>query len=272
MTCFLTPDGGPFYGGTYYSESRDFSGCFGGFNTWRDRRGEVEEALEQTPRVARDLARRTARLAARHVALRRWTDAVAAGPANTTRHTAGSTAHRSFRRLRSRGAARKYGAPARRSVRGGLATHRHDGAGGIYDQLAGGFHRYTVDDAWEVPHFEKMLYDNALPAAWYTDWARRTGDPLARQVAAQTARFLLDDGRPDVFTSSLDADADGREGLTYVWTTAQLTEVLGADDGRWAAEVFGVTESGHVRTRHVGAAAAADPDDPQRLDRMRLRC
>ena len=117
--------------------------------------------------------------------------------------------------------------------------------GGIYDQLAGGFARYSVDNAWVVPHFEKMLYDNALLLRVYAHWARRTGDPLARRVTAQTARFLLDDlADGDMFTSSLDADADGREGSTYVWTPAQLTEVLGADDGRWAAEVFGVTAAG----------------------------
>ena len=129
--------------------------------------------------------------------------------------------------------------------------------GGIYDQLAGGFARYSVDNAWVVPHFEKMLYDNALLLRAYAHWARRTGDPLARRVAGETARFLLDELRDgDMFTSSLDADADGREGSTYVWTPEQLTEVLGGDDGPWAASVFGVTARRHVRSRRVGAAAA----------------
>ena len=95
--------------------------------------------------------------------------------------------------------------------------------GGIYDQLAGGFARYSVDNAWVVPHFEKMLYDNALLLRAYAHWARRTADPLARKVAAQTARFLLDElTDSDMFVSSLDADAAGREGSTYVWTAAQL--------------------------------------------------
>ena len=86
--------------------------------------------------------------------------------------------------------------------------------GGIYDQLAGGFARYSVDASWVVPHFEKMLYDNALLLRVYAHWARRTRNPLARRVAEQTARFIIDDlGAGGMFTSSLDADADGQEGL-----------------------------------------------------------
>ena len=100
--------------------------------------------------------------------------------------------------------------------------------GGIYDQLAGGFARYSVDASWVVPHFEKMLYDNALLLRVYAHWARRTSNPLARKVTDETARFMIDElGAGGMFTSSLDADADGREGLTYVWTPAQLREVLG---------------------------------------------
>src|ERR1700744_750764 len=100
-----------------------------------------------------------------------------------------------------------------------LAAVRRTGTamarGGMYDQLAGGFARYSVDNAWVVPHFEKMLYDNALLLRAYAHWARRTADPLARKVAAQTARFLLGDlitkVEADMFISSLDADAAGQE-------------------------------------------------------------
>ena len=103
--------------------------------------------------------------------------------------------------------------------------------GGIYDQLAGGFARYSVDASWVVPHFEKMLYDNALLLRVYAHWSRRTSNPLARRVAAETAKFMIDElGAGGMFTSSLDADTDGREGLTYVWTPAQLREVLGDDE------------------------------------------
>ncbi len=142
--------------------------------------------------------------------------------------------------------------------------------GGIYDQLAGGFARYSVDASWVVPHFEKMLYDNALLLRAYAHLARRTGDPLAQRVAAQTARFLLDELADDgMFISSLDADADGREGSTYVWTPGQLIEVLGADDGAWAAEVFVVTPAGTFEEGASVLQLPADPEDLQRLDRVR---
>jgi uncharacterized protein YyaL (SSP411 family) len=142
--------------------------------------------------------------------------------------------------------------------------------GGIYDQLAGGFARYSVDASWVVPHFEKMLYDNALLLRVYAHWARRTSNPLARKVADETARFMIDDlGVGGMFTSSLDADADGREGLTYVWTPAQLREVLGDDDGRWAAELFNVTDNGTFEHGSSVLQLLSDPDDANRFDRVR---
>ncbi len=142
--------------------------------------------------------------------------------------------------------------------------------GGIYDQLAGGFARYSVDASWVVPHFEKMLYDNALLLRVYAHWARRTGNPLARRVSDQTARFIIDElGADGMFTSSLDADADGREGLTYVWTPSQLREVLGDDDGRWAANLFDVTETGTFEHGSSVLQLLADPDDGERFDRVR---
>jgi uncharacterized protein YyaL (SSP411 family) len=118
--------------------------------------------------------------------------------------------------------------------------------GGIYDQLAGGFARYSVDERWVVPHFEKMLYDNALLLRAYTYLWRLTGDPLAERVARATATFLSRDlSTPEGgFASSLDADTSGVEGLTYVWTPAQLREVLGDEDGSFAADLFGVTDAG----------------------------
>ena len=142
--------------------------------------------------------------------------------------------------------------------------------GGIYDQLAGGFARYSVDASWVVPHFEKMLYDNALLLRVYAHWARRTGNPLARRVAEETARFMIDElGAGAMFTSSLDADADGKEGLTYVWTPVQLREVLGDDDGRWAAEVFNVTDTGTFEHGSSVLQLPSNPDDLERFERVR---
>jgi uncharacterized protein len=118
--------------------------------------------------------------------------------------------------------------------------------GGIYDQLAGGFARYAVDTTWTVPHFEKMLYDNALLLRVYTQLWRLTDDPLARRIADETAAFLGRDLATPAggLASALDADTDGVEGLTYAWTPAQLVEVLGEEDGNWAADLFRVTSTG----------------------------
>ena len=135
--------------------------------------------------------------------------------------------------------------------------------GGIYDQLAGGFARYSVDSRWVVPHFEKMLYDNALLLGTYVHWWRLTGHPLAERVVEETVEWLLTDMRSAEggFTASLDADslerggrADGK-GAFYAWSPDQLIEALGPDDGAWAAEVCSVTLAGNVRARPFHAPA-----------------
>src|SRR3954447_21830553 len=145
--------------------------------------------------------------------------------------------------------------------------------GGIYDQLAGGFARYSVDDSWVVPHFEKMLYDNALLLRVYLHLWRATGEEWARRVADATAAFLVRDlGTPEGgFASALDADTGGVEGLTYVWTPAQLAEVLGEDDGRWAAELFGVTADGTFEHGTSTLQLRRDPDDEPRFASVRDR-
>ncbi|GAB3850635.1 hypothetical protein GCM10029963_37150 [Micromonospora andamanensis] len=135
--------------------------------------------------------------------------------------------------------------------------------GGIHDQLAGGFARYAVDGHWTVPHFEKMLYDNALLLRVYTQLWRLTGDALALRVARDTARFLADElHRPEQgFASALDADTEGVEGLTYVWTPAELVQVLGEEDGRWAADLFAVTDTGSFEHGTSVLRLARDVDD-----------
>src|SRR5690242_9077212 len=150
-----------------------------------------------------------------------------------------------------------------------LHTLRRMAAGGMYDQVGGGFARYSVDARWVVPHFEKMLYDNALLLRAYAHLARRTGSATALRVADETAAFLLGDLRTPEggLASALDADTDGVEGLTYAWTPAQLREVLGADDGDWAAQLLVVTERGTFEHGASTLQLPADPDDPSRWDR-----
>jgi uncharacterized protein YyaL (SSP411 family) len=135
----------------------------------------------------------------------------------------------------------------------------------MYDQLGGGFARYSVDADWVVPHFEKMLYDNAQLLRVHAHWLRATGNPLARRVAAETAEFLRRDLLTGTggFASALDADTDGVEGLTYAWTPQQLVEVLGEADGTRAAELLSVTPAGTFEHGSSTLQLRTDPDDPQ---------
>jgi hypothetical protein len=138
--------------------------------------------------------------------------------------------------------------------------------GGVYDQLGGGFARYSVDARWDVPHFEKMLYDNALLLRVYLHWARQSASELPARVARETADFLLAEMRTAEggFASALDADSDGEEGVYYVWTPAQLAEVLGDDDAQFAATTFGVRAPGNFERGASTLRLDHDPPDPAR--------
>ncbi|RZT19998.1 hypothetical protein EV649_3138 [Kribbella sp. VKM Ac-2569] len=140
--------------------------------------------------------------------------------------------------------------------------------GGMYDQLAGGFARYSVDGQWIVPHFEKMLYDNALLLDVYTHWWTISGDPLAKRIAEETAGFLLAELRTPEggFASALDADTDGDEGKYYAWTTEQLREAVG-DDADWVIDLCDVTGTFEHGTSVL--QLRQDPDDVDRWNRVR---
>jgi uncharacterized protein YyaL (SSP411 family) len=271
MTCFLTPDGRPFYCGTYYPKHAFLKLLSAVSNTWRSRRDDVEHASNRIAGELRSMAAgrpgggpaiEPALCDDAVAAVLRDEDTARGGFGGAPKFPPSAMLEALLRHHERTGSAAARDAAART----GAAMAR----GGIYDQLAGGFARYSVDNAWVVPHFEKMLYDNALLLRVYAHWARRTGDPLARRVAGQTARFLLDElADDDMFISSLDADADGREGSTYVWTPEQLAEVLGDDDARWAAEVFTVTPSGTFESGSSVLQLRTDPDDPARFARVR---
>jgi uncharacterized protein YyaL (SSP411 family) len=145
--------------------------------------------------------------------------------------------------------------------------------GGMYDQLAGGFARYSVDAGWVVPHFEKMLYDNALLLRAYLHWWRIGGSSLAERIARETAEFLLRDLRTPEggFASALDADTNGVEGLTYSWTPDQLAEVLGPADARTAAELFTVTPEGTFEDGASTLQLLKDPAETAQWDDLRTR-
>ena len=144
--------------------------------------------------------------------------------------------------------------------------------GGIYDQLEGGFARYSVDEAWTVPHFEKMLYDNA-ELLWLYSRLYGEGELFAR-VADEVAAFILERfcTREGGFAAAFDADAEGIEGLTYVWTHQELVDVLGIEDARWAGEAFGLDpERPNFEHGANVLTLPSDPDDGARFAAVRRR-
>ncbi|GGK05203.1 hypothetical protein GCM10010123_38820 [Pilimelia anulata] len=263
MTVFATPQGQPFFCGTYFPRD-SFRRLLDGVSAaWRDQRAAV---VEQGAAVVTAVAGAQA-VAGRSLPL---TAALLDAAADTL---AGQ-----YDRVRGGfGGAPKF--PPSMELLFLLRHHQRTGderaleivrhtaeamaRGGLYDQLAGGFARYSVDATWTVPHFEKMLYDNALLLRVYTQLWRLTGDPLAARVAHETVTFLARDlGTPEGgLASALDADTEGAEGVTYVWTPRQLAEALGEEDGGWAADLYGVTAAGTFEHGASVLRLARDVDD-----------
>ncbi|WP_283135477.1 thioredoxin domain-containing protein [Rhizohabitans arisaemae] len=268
MTVFATPDGHPFFTGTYYPRPHFQRLLHGVAQAWRNERQEV---VAQGAKIVSALAERGA------VASGPRPDEASQALAVTGLVDLFDPVNGGF------GAAPKFPPSmvlefllrryARTGDRASLdmveQTLAAMARGGIYDQLAGGFARYSVDASWVVPHFEKMLYDNALLLRVYTHWWRTTGAPLARRVALETADWLIAEMRTAEggFASALDADSEGVEGKFYVWTPEQLTTVLGAEDGAYAASLFSVTDDG---TFEHGQSVLQLPSDPTEADISRF--
>lgn len=286
MTVFLTPDAEPFYFGTYFPpEPRHGMPSFrqvlqGVHQAWGERRGEVDEVAGK---ITRDLAGREMsygddrlpgeeELAGALLGLTREYDPQRGGFGGAPKFPPSMVLEFLLRHHARTG--------AEGALQMAVDTCERMARGGIYDQLGGGFARYSVDRDWIVPHFEKMLYDNALLCRVYAHLWRATGSDLARRVALETADFMVRELRTAEggFASALDADSDdgtGRhvEGAFYVWTPEQLREVLGDDDAELAARYFGVTPEG---TFEEGSSVLQLPQreevfDAGRIDGIRQR-
>ncbi|WP_370892549.1 thioredoxin domain-containing protein [Janibacter sp. GXQ6167] len=274
MTCLLTPAGEPFWAGTYLPREQFLQLLESAGDAWRDQRAEL---LSSAGRIASQLAQIGAPQAgaaiddettARAVAsLRRSYDEARGGFGGAPKFPPSMVLAFLLRHH-----ARTGDADALAMVTG---TCEAMARGGMYDQLAGGFARYSVDANWVVPHFEKMLYDNAQLLRVCSHWYQATGSLLARRIASETADFIIGDlGTAEgLFASALDADTviDGHsiEGATYVWTPAQLVEVLGEGSGARAASVLEVTDAGTFEHGSSTLQLRADPDDRDWWKRVR---
>jgi uncharacterized protein YyaL (SSP411 family) len=258
MTVFLLPDGTPFFAGTYFPPSDRF-----GMPAFKRVLAAVADAFVKRPADVEETAAQVRDF------LNRPSVPLAAGEltpalldeATTRLERDFDPVHGGF------DGAPKFPQPMliedllRSHVRTGQAaplemavqTLRAMADGGMYDQLGGGFHRYSVDEHWLVPHFEKMLYDNALLARAYLDGWQLTHDPAFRRVVEETLGFVLREmtSPQGGFYSSLDADSEGEEGRFYLWTPHELETALGVDEGGALARAYDVTAAGNFEGRNI---------------------
>ncbi|HEX7181670.1 MAG TPA: thioredoxin domain-containing protein [Thermoanaerobaculia bacterium] len=244
---FLTPDLKPFYAGTYFPpEDRYGRPGFGSVleglaEAWRTRRKDVEEQAEEMEKAMRRFLEERAQ--------------PAAAPPNreVAERALDSLARRFDREWGGFGGAPKFPTPSNLYLCLEMAGERPEAGemlaatldqmarGGIYDQLAGGFHRYATDREWKVPHFEKMLYDNGFLLELYAREFARTGDRQAERIVRETADWIAREmtSGEGAFYSAIDAETHGHEGAYYVWTRDEIAGILGEEDATFLAPILG---------------------------------
>ncbi len=259
MTVFLTPEGVPFYGGTYFPPE-DRQGMPGFPRVLTAVADAYKTKRQQIEIAGHDLLQRIgapSRLQSSDSAL---TETILDGAADACLQ-----AHDD--EFGGFGRAPKFPQPmtldflmryyhSTKKPEVLTAVHktlRAMAQGGMYDQVGGGFHRYSTDSVWLVPHFEKMLYDNALLARTYLDAFKLTGEPFYKRVASQTLDYVLREMTDPSggFYSTQDADSEGEEGKFFLWTPAELEEVLGPDDAALVGAYYGVSDAGNFEGSNI---------------------
>jgi uncharacterized protein YyaL (SSP411 family) len=269
LNVFLTPDQVPFYAGTYFPPEQR-----GGMPSWRRVMEAVSDGWNERREEIRAGAERIVQRLSGGALLEPSDDEVDPRILDTAverLRTGHDRANGGF------GGAPKF--PPSDAIEFLLRrgerfvpenTLRKMASGGMYDQVGGGFARYSVDERWLVPHFEKMLYDNGLLARAYLHGWQVIGDPLFREVTEQTLDWALREmrGPEGGFYSALDADSEGVEGKFYVWSIEELRDVLG-DDADAAIEWFGATEGGNFEGTNILTRGSGEP--PPNLEDIKRR-
>src|SRR6184192_1356512 len=292
MTVFLTPDGRPFYGGTYFPpRDRQYGQqTMPGFprvllsmaEAYQEKRQDVEEQATQLAEYLQQRSGTPFR--------RRGEEAAGTMPLELLGSASRELAAEFDAVNGGFGTAPKF--PNTMSLEFLLRVHQHRlkgemsaqimpgeleiiesslqhmAKGGIYDQLGGGFHRYSVDAQWLVPHFEKMLYDNALLSRLYLHVYQVTKDDFARRLAQETLDYVVREmtGAGGGFYSSQDADSEGVEGKFFVWSREEIIDALGEHDGNLFCEYFDVTERGNFEGMNILHVPSSREDTARRLD------
>jgi uncharacterized protein YyaL (SSP411 family) len=272
LTMFCTPDGAPFWGGTYFppeprwgrpSLPEVLGAVSRSWELTQDRvfenvaalkAGLARAALSPGPgALSLDLLDRSAR------AILRMVDPEHGGIAGAPKFPQPGLFDFLWRSARRTG-----DATMRDAV---LLTLERICQGGIYDHLAGGFMRYSTDEVWLVPHFEKMLYDNAQLVSLLTLVWQESGEPLWRDRIGETIGWLLDEmlAEGDAFAATLDADSEGHEGRFYVWQTAEIDALLDAETNRWFRQAYGVTQHGNWEGTTILNRSGPQPEGAEDL-------
>ncbi len=253
MSSFITHEGKTFWGGTYFPAEQFKQLLLGVHEAWLNKRSEIESQAQRVASAVaqlNDAKRQSAKIDARIIA--QATDTILAGFDPVS---GGFTPAPNFPnepelfllidQIKRTGNHKLLNALE--------ITLNAMAQGGIYDQVGGGFHRYSTDTQWLVPHFEKMLYNQAHLSRVYLQAYELTDNPFYARIARQTLDYVLRDMRSDEggFYSASDADSEGKEGVFYVWTPREIKMALSADDAKLAIELFGVTEAGNFESKNI---------------------
>src|SRR5436190_7919695 len=253
MSVFLTPDGGPFYAGTYFPPD-DRLGMPGFtrvllhvLDAYRSRRNDVQAASEEVRNVINSQLQPKGTRPIDRDALHRAAASIAQSY---------DPEHGGFGRAPKFPPSMTLDFLMQTSDRySDIVVHTltQMARGGMYDQIGGGFHRYSTDERWLVPHFEKMLYDNALLARLYTRAWQWTKNPFFARIANEILGFVQREmtSPEGGFYSTLDADSEGVEGKFYVWTRDEVMRVLGEEEGRVFCELFDITARGNWEENNI---------------------